>query len=107
MTEAYGLVTRDGEKNAVNGLALTARPGIVTGLLSPNTTAAHDPSRAIPPPLAGDTRASSGSGRRRWWRRLAAGLLMVAAGLVGGGRRLRGQQAGGQPRMTVGARAGP
>jgi lipoprotein signal peptidase len=102
MTEAYGLVKRDGEKNAVNGLAFTARPGIVTGLLSPNTTAAHGPSWGIPPRLAGDTRASSGSGRRRRWRRLAAGLLVVADGLVGDGRRLRGQQAGGQPRMTVG-----
>ena len=56
----------------------------------------------VPQRLAVDIRASSGSGRRRWWRRPAAGLLVVADGLAGGGRRLRGQQAGGQPRMTGG-----
>lgn len=100
MTEAHGLAERYGEKSAVTGLTFTARREIVTGLLGPNTTAATGPSWAIPPPLAGDTRASSGSGRRRWWRRLAEGLLVVAHSLARGRRRLRRQQAGGQPGMT-------
>jgi hypothetical protein len=102
MTEVHGLVERSGEKDAADGLTLTARPGSMTGLLDPNATAATALSWGIPPSLAGDARASSSSGRRRWWRRLAAGLLVVTDGLVGGGRRLRGQQAGGQPRMTAG-----
>ena len=62
MTGAHGLVGRYGEERAVNDPAFNARPGIVTRVLFPHTTAATGPSWGIPPPVAGQHPCR----RQRW-----------------------------------------
>jgi len=93
MTGAHGLVGRYGEERAVNDPAFNARPGIVTGVLSPHITAATSPRGAsrrrspatpMPAPAVG---AGGGAGwlpGGSWWLTVLSAADACARGSLAG-----------------------